>query len=66
MLRFYIPNMTCGGCASSVSKALQVAAPDAAIEVDLDAKEVSVDGIPDDATVQSAVEGAGFEYGGPA
>ena len=64
--KYRVLGMTCGGCASSVSKALQVAAPDAASEVDLDAKEVSVDGIPDDATVQSAVEGAGFEYGGPA
>ena len=64
--KYRVLGMTCGGCASSVTKALQVAAPDASVEVDLNAKEVSVGGIPDDAMVQHAVEGAGFEFGGPA
>lgn len=32
MLRFYIPNMTCGGCASSVTKALLSVDPQAVIE----------------------------------
>ena len=44
--------MTCGGCATSVANAIKAAAPAAKVDVNLDAKEVTV-------------EGAGFEYGGP-
>ena len=65
---YKVLGMTCGGCASSVTKAIQAASPEAAVDVDLEAKEVSVEGpggIIDDATVQQAVEGAGFEYAGP-
>ena len=61
--------MTCGGCASSVTKAIQAASPEAVVDVDLEANEVNVEGpggIIDDATIKQAVEGAGFEYAGPA
>ena len=34
MHRFYIPNMTCGGCARSVTKALLSVDPQARIETD--------------------------------
>ncbi len=64
--KYSVLGMTCGGCANSVTKAIEAAAPDAKVDVNLDDKEVTVEGIDDDATVQSAVEGAGFEYGGPA
>lgn len=64
--KYRVLGMTCGGCANSVSNALKAVAPDASIEVDLDAKEVCVEGIPEDTAVKQAVEGAGFEYGGPA
>jgi copper chaperone len=57
--------MTCKGCTNSVTKALKTAVPDASVKVDLDAKEVSVEGIPEDSTVQRAVEDAGFEFDGP-
>ncbi|NQV85209.1 MAG: heavy-metal-associated domain-containing protein [Rhodospirillales bacterium] len=62
--RYRVLGMTCGGCANSVTKAIKATTPDASVEVDLDAKEVNVDGIADDATVQNAVESAGFEFGG--
>jgi len=68
---YKVLGMTCGGCASSVTKAIQAASPEAAVEVevDLEAKEVSVEGpggIDNDAAIKQAVEGAGFEYAGPA
>lgn len=66
---YKVLGMTCDGCASSVTKAIQAAAPEAAVDVDLDAQEVNVEGpggIIDDATIKQAVEGAGFEYAGPA
>ncbi len=66
---YKVLGMTCSGCADSVTKAIQAASPEAAVEVDLEAKEVSVEGpggIIDDAAIEQAVEGAGFEYAGPA
>ncbi len=66
---YKVLGMTCGGCASSVTKAIQAASPEAAVDVDIEANEVNVEGpggIIDDATIKQAVEGAGFEYAGPA
>jgi copper chaperone len=66
---YKVLGMTCGGCASSVTKAIQAASPEAVVDVDLEANEVNVEGpggIIDDATIKQAVEGAGFEYAGPA
>ena len=66
---YKVLGMTCGGCASSVTKAIRAASPEAVVDVDLEANEVNVEGpggIIDDATIKQAVEGAGFEYAGPA
>ena len=66
---YKVLGMTCGGCASSVTKAIQATSPEAVVDVDLEANEVNVEGpggIIDDATIKQAVEGAGFEYAGPA
>ena len=64
-LKYSVIGMTCDGCANAVTKAIKSAAPKADVTVDLDAKQVSVEGLNDDLVVQQAVEGAGFEYGGP-
>ncbi len=66
---YKVLGMTCGACASSVTKAIQAASPEAVVDVDLEANEVNVEGpggIIDDATIKQAVENAGFEYAGPA
>ncbi len=42
MLRFHIPNMTCGGCAKSVTKALLSVDPQARVETDPPTREVRV------------------------
>lgn len=60
---YSVIGMTCGGCATSVTNAILDAAPGANVDVDLDAKAVTVNGA-DERTVQKAVEGAGFEYAG--
>ena len=60
---YSVNGMTCGGCAKSVSNAILDAAPGANVEVDLDAKAITVKGT-DEGTVQKAVEDAGFEYAG--
>ena len=66
---YKVVGMTCDGCASSVTKAIQAALPATAVDVNLEANEVNIEdpgGIIDDATIKQAVEGAGFEYAGPA
>lgn len=62
---YTVIGMSCGGCSSSVTNAIQDAAPGARVEVDLDAKSVTVEGA-DEATVKQAVEDAGFEFAGAA
>ena len=63
---YRVLGMTCDGCAKAVTNAIKTAAPEAAVEVDLDGKRVTVEGADDDGAIQRAVESAGFEYGGPA
>ncbi len=59
---YRVDGMTCGGCAASVTKAILRADATAEVDVDLAKAEVSVSGVLDPAAVQSAVEGAGFDY----
>ncbi len=61
---YSVLGMTCQGCANSVSKAIAAAAPGAEINVDLEAKQVTVEGCDDQAVIAQAVEDAGFEFAG--
>lgn len=62
---YSVLGMTCEGCANSVSKAIVAAAPPGAqVSVDLDAKQVSVEGFDDQAVIAQAVNDAGFEFAG--
>jgi copper chaperone len=44
MHRFKVDRMGCGGCAKSVTRAVQAIEPNASVEVDLGAKLVTVSG----------------------
>lgn len=63
--QYKVLGMTCGGCAKSVTNAIQDAAPGATVDVDLEAKAITVDGA-DENTVKTAVQDAGFEFAGAA
>lgn len=60
MHHFYIPNMTCGGCAKSVTKALQSVDPQARIETDPPAREVRVDSALEESDFLTALSEAGY------
>ncbi|EGM71944.1 heavy-metal-associated domain-containing protein [Shewanella sp. HN-41] len=60
MLRFYIPNMTCGGCAKSVTKTLLSVDPQARIETDPSTHEVRVDSTLDENAFLTALTEAGY------
>jgi len=62
-----VAGMTCGGCARSVEAAIKEAAPSVeAVSIDLDKGTVTVSGDVSEAVVETAVEDAGFTYGGRA
>lgn len=60
MLRFYIPNMTCGGCAKSVAKALLSVDPQAHIETDPPEREVRVVSALYESAFVAALSEAGY------
>lgn len=63
---YRVLGMTCDGCAKSVTNAIKSSLPEATVQVNLEAKQVTVEGIDDDHAVEQAIIGAGFEYAGPA
>ena len=60
---YKVDGMTCCGCATSITKALQSVDGSAEIEVNLEAGSVTVTGLEATA-VEQAVEDAGFDFGG--
>jgi copper chaperone len=55
-----IENMTCGGCAKSVTKAIQSVDPNAGIETNPAARTVKVETTATSAALQKALEEAGY------
>ncbi len=60
MMRFNIANMTCGGCAKSVTRALLSVDPRARIETDPPAREVRVDSDLDESVFLAVLSEAGY------
>jgi copper chaperone len=61
MMVFGIPNMRCGGCARSVTAALRGVDPAAEVRVDMERREVTVEGGADPDALACALREAGFE-----
>lgn len=61
MLTLTVPDMHCGGCATSVRKAIQSVDPAAQVQIDLERKQVAVQTTATPLQVRAAVESAGFE-----
>lgn len=59
-MKFTIDNMTCGGCARSVTKAIQSVDPDARIETSPAARSVEVETTASLAALQQVLEEAGY------
>ncbi|NUT94326.1 MAG: heavy-metal-associated domain-containing protein [Saccharothrix sp.] len=59
-LDFVVQGMTCGGCASKVTGAVQGVAGVTDVEVDLSGGKLSVTGAVDESAITAAVEGAGY------
>ena len=61
MLRFHVSNMSCGGCAKGVTRAIQGVATGAKVDVDLSSREVAVSGTNDVAAIVDALKRAGYQ-----
>ena len=62
MLRFRIPNMTCGGCAKGVAATVREVDLGAEVQVDLDRREVAIQGATADAdALDRALRDAGWQ-----
>jgi copper chaperone len=60
MLRFHVPNMACGGCARSVTRAMSTIDPKARIEIDRVSREVRIDTQVNEQSILAALGQAGF------
>ncbi|MDD0976234.1 heavy-metal-associated domain-containing protein [Pseudomonas fontis] len=60
MHQFYIPNMTCGGCAKSVTKALLGLDAQANIETDPPTRRVRVTSAQGESALLAVLNEAGF------
>ncbi|MCR4264763.1 heavy-metal-associated domain-containing protein [Nitratireductor sp. ZSWI3] len=55
-----IENMTCGGCARAVAKAIQSVDPDASVEANPEARTVRVETTASAASLRQALQQAGY------
>lgn len=62
MIRFHIPNMTCGGCANSVTKAVLSVDPHARIETNPPARALHIDSDVDEGAFLAALAEAGYPH----
>jgi copper chaperone len=59
-MKIAVPDMTCGGCASAVERAVKLADAQAAVSVDLATKIVDIDSSVSVVRLMAAIEDAGF------
>lgn len=59
-MQFQIDNMSCGGCAKSVTKAIHAVDPQAKVDIDLNLKLVTVESRAEQSAVAVGLEVAGF------
>ena len=59
-MEFNVPDMSCGGCASAVSRAITNLDSASKVEIDVAAKTVKVGSALTQGQIASAIEAAGF------
>jgi copper chaperone len=59
-LNITVPDMACGACADSITKAVQSLDPAAKVETDLDSKEVKISSSINELSLTQAIQKAGY------
>lgn len=60
MIRFSVPDMSCGHCTASIEKAIKAIDPNAKVSCDLTAHSVEVDSALDESALTAAIRDAGY------
>jgi len=60
MIEFTVSDMTCGHCASTITKAVKEVDAAARCEIDLATKKVRIESAEDAAEFQAAIDDAGY------
>jgi copper chaperone len=61
MYRYHVPDMSCGHCVATITKAVQGVDASAKINADLARGEISVESAADTARIEDAIKEAGYE-----
>lgn len=61
MVRFKIPAMTCGGCARSITRAVQSVDPTAKIDTDIAKQLVTIETAANEKSLAEVIQEAGYE-----
>ncbi|MBH1404488.1 heavy-metal-associated domain-containing protein [Stenotrophomonas maltophilia] len=59
-MEFHVEGMTCGGCARSVTKAIELVDPQASVQADPASRRVQVQTSASEAQIVTALTDAGF------
>ncbi|WP_233803230.1 heavy-metal-associated domain-containing protein [Paraburkholderia sp. HP33-1] len=59
-MEFEVKDMSCGGCASAITRAVTNVDPAARIDVDISSKIVKIDSVLPPERLAAAIEAAGF------
>ncbi|WP_019661430.1 heavy-metal-associated domain-containing protein [Stenotrophomonas hibiscicola] len=59
-MEFHVEGMTCGGCARSVTKAIELIDPQASVQADPASRRVQVQTSASEAQIVAALTDAGF------
>jgi copper chaperone len=63
-LKMKVPNISCDGCAESITESIHTMEPDAKVDVDVKAKTVTVESAASEETIKQAITAAGYTIDG--
>lgn len=63
-LKLKVPNIMCSDCAQTITEAITTMEPDAKVDVDVQAKTVSVESAASEETIKQAITAAGYTIEG--
>jgi copper chaperone len=63
-LKLKVPNIMCDGCAETITDSIHTMEPDAKVDVDVNAKTVTVESEASEETIKQSIVAAGFTVEG--
>lgn len=63
-LKLNVPDISCDDCAQTISESIHTMEPDAKVDVDVDAKTVTVESAASEESIKQAIVAAGYTIQG--